>query len=322
MQLIEDLLPNDQTVASTVVVIVISLVIAAVILGGGALLLWLIDLPFAIARARRRKELLRTSVVASATILSLHSTYGSINRIPVNRMRLAVHPSDPAQPDFEVEVDFLVPRLRIFRTGQTIAVRYNPAHPETLEVEHVRRADSYWTWRVLSQALNAKPSTTPAQASTPVETNAVIPHTRLKDWVAVFLACTGLLILTMDVVLSNLVFGAPILSAPLFLFKWATVAGALCLVMSWTLALPRSLPAWARALLAAGFALAYLALVATTLISSILAPISADSMLAQALSVLFYASLGVLLLCAPLSALALTRSLGGRRPDASPSRVT
>jgi hypothetical protein len=159
MELIAGILPNDQTLAATVVVIMIALVISAVILGGGALLLWLINLPFAITRSRRRKEFLRTSVVASATILSLHYTRGSINRIPVELMRLEVHPSDPSHGVFEAQVDFLAPRLRVFRPGQTVSVRYDPAHPETLEVEHVRRADSYWTWRVLSQAMNAKPST-------------------------------------------------------------------------------------------------------------------------------------------------------------------
>ena len=140
--------------------------------------------------------------------------------------------------------------------------------------------------------------------------------------VAVFLACTGLLILAVDFVLSNLVFGSPILSVRLFLFKWASVAGALCLVMSWVLALPRFLSGWARALLAAGLALGYLALVSTILISSILAPFPADSLLSQALTVLFHASLGILLLCVPVSALALVRSLRGRRSDGSPSRAS
>jgi hypothetical protein len=163
MKLIEGLLPNDQTIVTTLVVIMIALAISAVILAGGASLLWLINLPFAIARARRRKEFLRTSVVASATILSLYYINGSINSIPVDRMRVEAHPSDPSHHAFEAQVDFLVPRLRVFRPGQTIAVRYDPAHPDTLEVENARRADSYWTWRVVSQALNAKPSTPMAQ---------------------------------------------------------------------------------------------------------------------------------------------------------------
>jgi hypothetical protein len=68
-------------------------------------------------------------------------------------------------------------------------------------------------------------------------------------------------------------------------------------------------------------ALAYLTLVATILVSSILGPIPADSMLAQALTALFHASLGVLLLCVPVSVLALVRSLRRRRPDGSPSRA-
>jgi hypothetical protein len=145
---------------------------------------------------------------------------------------------------------------------------------------------------------------------------------RLNNWLAVLLACTGLLILSVDVVLSNLVFGAPVLSARVFLFKWATVAGALCLVMSWALALPRFLPGWARAFLATGVAIAYLALVSTILISSILKPIPTDSQLSQALTTLFHASLGVLLLCVPGSALALARSLRRNWPDGSPSRAT
>jgi hypothetical protein len=165
------------------------------------------------------------------------------------------------------------------------------------------------------------PSPPPAHASTPAELYAVLPHQRLNDWVAVSLACAGLLVLTVDYALSNLVLGAPILSARVFLFKWATVAGALCLVMSWALALPRFLPQWARTLLVASFALSYLALVATILISSILAPLPTDSMLSQALTALFHASLGVLLLCVPLRALALVRSLRRRRPEGSPSRA-
>src|SRR5713101_2034395 len=100
MKLIEGLFPNDETLVIALFAIMIALVISAVIFGGSAALLWLINLPFTIARARRRKEFLRTSVVASATILSLHYTYGSINRIPVNRMRLEVHPSDPVQHAF------------------------------------------------------------------------------------------------------------------------------------------------------------------------------------------------------------------------------
>jgi hypothetical protein len=320
MQLIEGILPNDETLVIALIAIVIALVISAVIFGGSATLLWLINLPFTISRARRRKEFLRTSVVASATILSLHYTYGSINRTPVNRMRVAVHPSDPTQHPFEAEVDFLVPRLRVFRSGQSIAVRYDPAHPETLEVEHARRADSYWTWRVVSQALNATSSTTLAQANTPAEIHAVMPHRRLNEWVAISLACIGLFILTMDIVLSKLVFGASILSAPLFLFKWVCVLGAICLVGSGILALPRLLSWWTGVLATVSLALAYLALVATILVSSLLGPILADTMLSQTLIVLFYASLGVLLLCAPLSALALVRSLRRRRPDDSPSR--
>ena len=90
MKLIAGILPNDQAMTSTLIVFMIALISATIILGGGAILLWLINLPFAIARARRRKEFLRTSVAASATILSLRYTYGSINRIPVNRMRLEV----------------------------------------------------------------------------------------------------------------------------------------------------------------------------------------------------------------------------------------
>jgi hypothetical protein len=319
MKLIAGILPNDQAMTSTLIVIMIALISATIILGGGAILLWLINLPFAIARARHRKEFLRTSVVASATILSLHYTYGSINRIPVNRMQLEVHPLDPAHHAFETQVDFLVPRLRVFRPGQTIAVRYDPAHPDTLEVEHARRADSYWTWRAVSQALNANPSTTLAHVSTPADINAVARHQRLTAWVATSLTFAGLLILTVDFVVSNLVFGAPILSARLFLFKWAAVAAALCLVMGGTLALPRVLSGWARALATAGYSLAYLALLATILVSTNVLPISHDPTPSPGVNVLFLAALGVLLLSVPASVLALARSLRSRRPTGGPN---
>jgi hypothetical protein len=115
---------------------------------------WLINRPLNGAYVQRRKALLRDSVVASATILSLRITLGSINRTPVGQMRLEVHPLDPTQRAFETQVEYLVPRWRVFRLGQTISVRYNPAQLEMLEIEHVKRADAYWGWRAISQTLN------------------------------------------------------------------------------------------------------------------------------------------------------------------------
>jgi hypothetical protein len=138
-------------------VVALALVISATILAAGAGLIWLINSPFKIAAARRRKQFMRTSVAASAIILTLETTRGEINRHPVGRMTLAVHPPDPSQLVFETQVDFLIPLWRrlTFHPGQMISVRYDPAHPDAVELENVTRADAYWGWRIISQALSA-----------------------------------------------------------------------------------------------------------------------------------------------------------------------
>jgi hypothetical protein len=135
--------------------LVIAAVVATVIFAARALVTWLCSRPFNGAYIRRRKAFLRDSVVASATILSVRITLGSINRTPVGQMRLEVHPPDPTQQAFEAQVEYLVPRWRVFRLGQTISVRSDPAQPAMLEVENVKRADSDWMWRLASQMRNA-----------------------------------------------------------------------------------------------------------------------------------------------------------------------
>src|SRR4051794_8644289 len=129
-------------------------VVATIVIAARELVTWLINRPFNGAYVRRRKAFLRDSVVANATILSLHITFGSINDTPVGQMRLEVHPSDPTQQAFETQVEYLVPRWRVFQLGQTISVRYNPAQPEMLEIENVKRADHFWMWRLGSQMRN------------------------------------------------------------------------------------------------------------------------------------------------------------------------
>jgi hypothetical protein len=152
--------------------------------------------------------------------------------------------------------------------------------------------------------------------------HAILPHKQLANWIACFLSCAGFLLLTVDLVVSTLVFGVPIFSAPLFLFKWVAVAAALCLFMGGALALPPSLPGWARALPTIVFTLAYLALLASILVSTNVLPFAHDRTLSQDASALFLAALGVLLLSVPLSILALARSLRGRRSAGSPSRAS
>jgi hypothetical protein len=140
-------------------VIALTLALAAtlitILIAVRMLVAWLINLPFNGAYSQRRKALLREGVVASATILSLHITRGSINRAPVGQMRLEVHPPDPTLRAFETQVEYLAPRWRVFRQGQIVTVRYDPAQPEMLEIENVRRADFYWGWRIISQTLTA-----------------------------------------------------------------------------------------------------------------------------------------------------------------------
>jgi len=165
------------------------------------------------------------------------------------------------------------------------------------------------------------PPSPPSRASMTAESHIILRHKQLANWVACFLSCAGLLLLTADVVVSTLVFRVPIFSVRLFLFKWAAVAAALCFVTGGALALPRSLPGWKRMLPTVGFTLAYLALVASILVSTDVLPFAHDRTRSQGASVLFLAALGVLLLSVPLSILALARSPRDRRPDDSPSRA-